>query len=235
MSERRKDGHTRGRGFAFGTALAVLLPGMALANDPLIPREACEPIFSVQTRNCSVQHVFSCEGGSLFRRETWQQDEAFTVEEMTARGLTQYLWHEHDGMIMDGILDQVKPYDLPAALDAGTHAYEGVSAFRTPFFLEPIPARFVGVLEATGESVTLDGVTFDVVEDKSRGMVNAVMIEGTYTLYVDRASGVAIEGPSTGTIFNVTMEDGGVPMKVIRPGEAGFGENVGLYDCGAVS
>lgn len=217
----------------WAVALACL-PGVVLASDPLIPREACTPVYSVQKRNCQVEHLFRCKTGDgvIFRGERWAQDEPLKVDERNVQGDTLREWVSGDGMSFDGFLKVFDPFDVPAAIASGQDSFHTVVSLRTKRFVEMLPVSFQGQVTHRGEILRLDGIRFHLFEIqgqiRTRPFAFQVKIDG----YYDMDTGASIWG--AGSIIEPGKEDqiGGEPIAVIRPDEPGFGENFGLYDCG---
>ena len=212
-------------------------PGLAIAQGYIPPLEQCEGLYSVQKRNCSVEHVYRCETerGTLIRKDRWQPDRPRWVATSDPEGNTVSTWGAANGFQIEGILENSDPISSSRLRDTGTDQFDQVIALRNPMFKDPLPSRFVGKIVLNGAELELDGVKFLVADVAFTVQVNALTSTTRGTAYLDAEQLVAITGAYAREQLGQVSESGGALAQVIHPGEPGYLVDQGRFDCGALS
>ena len=219
------------KAIAAASLALVLFPHASQAQD-IAPPEGCEAVLTVQSRECTVTNLFTCEGDTSIWEATYSAD-GF---DMLAQYSPDYIW-----------LDIAYPWEnsretfLEPAEDAPSMdelATSGVDTFRyTIHRVAPDEDRLLTVIGAdrlTGRTEVIDGVTLAVVDAEIQIIddTGAVEYASKGTQYLDTERGFFFAGVDT-----VTEPDGGetvynsTPVDFILPGEPGFGDIVPTQDC----
>lgn len=215
-------------------SLAAMLFPLASQAQDIAPPAGCEAVLTVQSRECSVTNIFTCEGDSSIWEATYSAD-GF---DMLAQYSPDYIW-----------LDIAYPWDgsretfLEPAEDAPSMdelAKSGVDTFRyTIHRVAPDEDRLLTVIGAdrlTGRTEVIDGVTLAVVEAEIQIIDDTGTVEyaSKGTQFLDTERGFFFAG-----VDRVQEPDGAetvydnTPVDFILPGEPGFGANVPTRDCTA--
>ncbi|MCB1340947.1 MAG: hypothetical protein KDK24_07765 [Pseudooceanicola sp.] len=219
-----------------GLVVALCLAGTpVLADLPLVP-EHCEALYSVQKRLCAVQHVYRCQAQAAVE---WllvdvKKDKSLEMETIDAEGNLLSVWTEKLGKRFFGYVLRADPVSYSTALSSGRDDHNSTFLFKYPVFLDPIPTRSTGHMVRTGETVVLDGVTFERFEAHNTLKFLNVSIEIEGDMFLDVATGAFIDGQKRADVYGMMVEEGH-PAQVIHPGEPGFLKNVAIYDCDATS
>jgi len=213
----------------FASPVAAQIAGTA--------REDCNPLYSVQKRNCKVEHVYRCETGQgvIWRKENYEPGDPLFVDILTDEGDLLEAWDETDGKVMQGIVENRDPVSLSELRGTGSDQFSQVLQMHFPMFVEPVIANVSGELIDMGETLEVDGVVFDHVRQTLSIQFNAMQMSGFEDWFVDRATGAIVFGMNRLESGAAGVTESGTPVQVIRPGEEGFLENRALYDCGSIS
>lgn len=235
-----RDGFAR-PGLALAATVAGLFcqaTGLLAQPVPGTERQACVPLYSIQKRDCVVEHIYRCdtEAGLFWRSEEFvEEDQDVMTEIRDPEG--NILWVEslEDGVMVSGILEMRNPVSISQALRTGSDLFDMTAAFQSPFFVDPIIAPYKGESVQNGEPITVDGLSFTPLRQNAEMQLNALTLTGYADLFVESEDGFFVYGEVLIDAGGSQMIQGGVPVQVIRPGEDGFLKNRGLYDCGFLS
>jgi hypothetical protein len=212
----------------------ILAPGPLLAQSRTfaVP-QGCTAYLTIQSRECSVSHHFTCEGDP----EGWQRRVDMDEDGVTYFGAIDFetQWMEsthvlagHSERLEDSPADRAS---FSALLSKGIDTYD----FQT-ISPEIGVQRFIGQDRLTGETEVIDGVTLDVTTYAIRALdANGVeMWRAEGREYISRDFRMFMSGVSTITTSGESWERNGTPMEFIFPGEPGFLSVSPIHDCGAV-
>lgn len=195
--------------------------------------DGCDAWVTVQHKDCSVEHNFTCEGDPAGVK----QRIAFDEEGMTYLGATddesQWLrsFHPlsgHSERLEDSPAD---PASFTELLETGIDTYD----FRT--LSDEIGAtRFVGQDTLTGRVVTIDGVTLEETQFNITAYDEAgnEMWSANGNEYIHRDWRMFQAGPGTVILPEETYEEDDSPVEYIFPGEPGFLSVNPKHGCGVV-
>ncbi|WP_425099564.1 hypothetical protein [Tropicibacter sp. S64] len=234
MSERRKDGHAQGRGFAFGAALAVLLPVMAQAGDVFVAPEGCTLDLTTQNRDCRVEHSWHCP--QIDADDVWRVVIDETGPVFVSRIDNQTQWVEsgppHDPAQWITQRPIADASNLDELLAGGLDTYD-FSQRRPGGMIERITGfdRIVGEVVIDGE--TLYQTEFYATYRDWQGTVlreleGREFVSGKHRrFFPGYVKEILPDGRET--------EWSRPPVEFIYPGEAGFAAMQPLYDCDVIS
>jgi hypothetical protein len=214
---------------AAATLLAV--PAGAQTFEP--PR-GCEVFLTVQSRQCSVSHVYRCpdapDGG--FAEAIFDSDGMSAV---VGYG-PSYQWQDSLYMWDNSREALVPPAEDP--IDIDELMAEGIDTFRfTMHRTAPGEDREITIVGAdmlTGEERTIDGVPLEVVQTQLQILTEdgAVEYNSRGVQYLSREKRLFFLGPEE------VYDEGGEgtpydnsPVDFIEPGEPGFASTLPLYEC----
>ena len=214
------------------TALALICLAAPAAAGDFRPPQGCTATLTVQSRGCSVEHIWTCEGeeqGLQWRGELDDQGLTY-VGQIDAE--TQWLqsYFPLSGARELLVLPAADPASFSTLMETGEDTYD--------FTLDTLegPQRVVGFDRLDERGVVIDGETLDRTAyavrktDAAGGLIYAA--EGFE--YVSKEFGRFFSG--AGTISGPTGPDydyDSRPVKFIRPGEPGFLSDRPLYGCAA--
>ncbi len=239
-TERTQAVHThRTHARTVGAGMLTLLVAIGLTATPAFSQIAatfslpagCEAWVTVQAKDCTVEHNFTCEGDPVGLKQRVTLDE----EGMTYLGATddesQWIrsFHPRSGhteQLEDNPRDRASLTEL---IETGIDTYD----FRT---LSPElgATRFVGQDSLTGRVVTIDGVTLE----ETQFNITAYAEDGTELWsaegneYISRDWRMFQAGPGTVTTPRETYEEDDSPVEYIFPGEPGFLSVNPKHGCG---
>lgn len=193
----------------------------------------CEAWVTVQAKDCTVEHNFTCEGDPEGLKQRITLDE----EGMTYFGATDFesqwvrSFHPRSGH-SEQLEDEPRdPASFSELIENGIDTYD----FRT--LSEEIGAtRFVGQDTLTGNVVTIDGVTLE----ETQFNITAYAEDGTEIWsaegneYIHREWRMFQAGPGKVTLPTETYEEDDSPVEYIFPGEPGFLSANPKHGCGLV-
>ena len=217
----------------FATCVMMSGPSYAQSTEVFTLPEGCEAWVTVQSKDCSVEHNFTCEGDA----DGVKQRIAMNERGMTYLGATdretQWLrsyhpFSNHSERLEDDPADRASLTEL---LEKGIDTYD----FRT--LSDEIGAtRFVGQDTLTGRVVSIDDVTLEETEYN----ITAYDEDGTELWssrgneYIHRDWRMFQAGPGTVTLPDETYEEDDSPVEFIFPGEPGFLSANPKHGCGVV-
>ncbi len=211
----------------------LLLAAPAAAQDTFNLPQGCEAYLTIQARDCSVSHHFTCEGDP----EGHQRRVDLTEEGMVYAGAidreTQWIESFH---VLSGHSERLEssPADrasMTELIATGTDTYD----FQT-LSAEIGPTRYAGQDRLTGETVTIDGVDLRQTEYE----ITATTPDGTFLWssegreYISDEFRMFISGTGTTTTSDETWESDGTPVEFIFPGEPGFLSSQPKHGCGVM-
>lgn len=241
-SGRKQAVHARGSDTQFNMAFALKFfvaaigtAGMVNAQETEVFSlpEGCDAWVTVQHKDCSVEHNFTCEGDPAGVK----QRVAFDEQGMTYLGATddesQWLRSFHP---LTGHFEQLEdspadPASFTELLETGIDTYD----FRT--LSDEIGAtRFVGQDSLTGRVVTIDGVTLEETQFNITAYDEAgnEMWSANGNEYIHREWRMFQAGPGTVILPEETYEEDDSPVEYIFPGEPGFMSVNPKHGCGVV-
>ena len=212
--------------------LAVLTASPVAAQDTFALPAGCEAYVTIQSRNCSVSHHFTCEGDPAGHQRRVDLNE----EGMTYVGVidaeTQWIqsFHvstQHSEVLREGPAD---PASFTELVGSGEDTYD----FYTDS--DEIGAtRYVGRDGLTGEVRVIDGIALRETEYS----IVAYGPEGTEEWrsfgneYISEDWRMFMSGRGTTITPGEEWESDDSPVEFIFPGEPGFLSANPKYDCGA--
>ena len=215
-----------------GLLTCLALPAAAQTDTFSLPA-GCEAFVTVQGKDCSVDHHFTCQGDPAGHKQRVSLDERGITYLGTTDDQTQWISSFHP---LSGHSERLedKPAD-PASfselLRDGRDSYD----FRT-LSEEVGTTRYVGEDRLTGRVVTIDDVTLQETEFE----ITAYDADGTEMWHTEGNEYVSsdwrmfLAGTGVTTTPDETFERDGSPMEFIYPGEPGFLSANPKYGCGAV-
>ena len=211
-------------------ALALLAAPAAAFEAP----EGCTGVLTVQSADCSVTHVFTCEADP----EGWRRKVDFDQDGPTGAVVVdgEYQWLESYGTDRRQRLGEAPdPSSLTTLFETGedTQDFEQVDIAAEE---GAGVSRLVGVDRLTGETLEIDGVPLERTEYYLRKFDPEGELEYAVTgqQYVSRELRLFFGGQS------VLQTDGRTvplpdsrPVNFYRPGDAGFFQDRPLHGCPA--
>ncbi|MDT0681585.1 hypothetical protein RM543_02720 [Roseicyclus sp. F158] len=215
--------------------LPALAPTPAPAQTPAVP-EGCEAVLSVQSQGCAATLYWRCESapeGTLFQA-TYGEEGARAVSVFDA----EFQWldsrHFADGAQEVLQLPAEDPASLSELLEEGRDSYEFIIEESGPGYEREIMHR--GFDQLTGNTREIDGEELLETEftatasDLGTGEVLYSVSGLQYVLEDERLFLLGTEVFEQG---GQTIESSLDPVRIRRPGEAGFGDVVPRYGCDA--
>ncbi len=213
------------------TALTMaLLTASPLAAQEFSLPQGCEGYVTVQSRGCTVSHLFRCEADP----EGHQHRAAFTQDGMTYVGRidAEAQWVE-SFLLRAGTVVTLGPTTTDSA-SLSTLLNDGRDTFDFETTAQGFaPVRHVGYDELTGGSVAIDGVellvtNFEITRFDSSGNQTSTT---TGSQFVSEEWGRFLSGISVQSSASGTVEMDRTPVDFIFPGEAGFLSSTPIHDC----
>lgn len=217
-------------------ALTLLLAAMAVpASGQTVEvfelPEGCEAFMTVQTQECSVDHMFTCEGDP----ETHQRRVSITENGVNYLGTideeTQWLESVHIGaghreQLSEEITDRASFTDL---VEQGIDTYDFTTESE-----EVGQRRYVGQDSLTGEQVTIDGVLLDETQYNitAYDADGEVLWSSEGNEYISQRHRLFFSGTSTITGPNGSFDSEDAPVEFLFAGETGFLSANPKYGCG---
>lgn len=217
---------------------AIVAPGMAAAQQgaTVTPPPGCTAFLTVQSRSCTVSHMWTCEGdpeGTHWRMSMDNEGPfylSFTDEEF--RWLLSY--ELRSGAQNTLIQPEEDPASITELFETGTDSMV-FSTIRETEGGQRVQRDYTGFDRLTGETVEIDGRTlnrtaFSYEYDLGNGPRR---VEGNQ--YVHEGWRMFFGGQEVTTLPSGETEEGDYsPMEFAEPGERGFLSATPLYDCGDI-
>ncbi|WP_071674290.1 hypothetical protein [Nioella nitratireducens] len=220
-------------GFAAAASLSAA-PAAAQQSNIVTPPPGCTAFLTVQSRSCTVSHMWTCEGDpeGTHWRMTMDQDGPFYLSftDSEFRWLLSYELRSGAQNVL------IEPEDDPASISelfaTGTDSmvfstiHESASGQRTQ-------RDYTGFDRLTGETVVVDGHTLNRTEFSYEYDLGDGPRRVQGHQYVTEEWNVFFGGQEVTTLPNgESEEDDYSPMDFAEPGEPGFLSATPLYDCG---
>lgn len=193
----------------------------------------CDAFLTVQSKDCSVDHHFVCEGDPEGHKQRVSLDEEGLTYLGSIDAETQWVqsFHPRSGHSERLAPSNPDPASLSDLIEKGVDTYD----FRT--LSDEIGAsRYVGMDQLTGRTVMIDGVTLEETEYQ----ITAYDADGNEMWaskgneYISRDWRMFLSGPGVVTAPSGTFEEDDSPMEFILPGEPGFLSANPKHGCGVV-
>jgi hypothetical protein len=193
----------------------------------------CSAWVTVQSKDCTVEHNFTCEGDPAGEKQRVALDE----QGMTYLGATddesQWLrsFHPRSGHSERLEDNPTDPASFSELIETGIDTYDFVTLSD-----ELGPTRFVGQDNLTGRVVTIDEVTLE----ETQYNITAYDADGNEMWsssgneYIHRDWRMFQAGPGTVTTPDGTYDEDDSPVEFIFPGEPGFMSANPKHGCGVV-
>ena len=214
-------------------AMALLTAGPALAADTFALPQGCDAFVTIQSRSCSVEHHFTCDGDpeGVKRRVSLNEDGLTYVgsTDREAQWLASYYpFTGHSEELEDAPAD---PASLGELLAKGVDTYD----FQTNS-AEIGTTRYVGQDRLTGQIVTIDGVALQQTEYQitAYGPDGSELWSSQGNEFVNADWRSFIGGTGTVTVPDGPFDKDDRPVEFIFPGEPGFLSANPKFDCGAI-
>ncbi|WP_412504982.1 hypothetical protein [Roseovarius sp. SYSU LYC5161] len=213
-------------------AVALAAPGLAQGQTFDLP-PGCEAFVTVQGKDCTVSHMFTCEDDPEGHTRRAELDEEMIT--YIGRVDSEAQWIEsfhlttrHTERLESSPADRASLTEL-LATDRDTWDFVTQSA-------EIGPTRYTGEDRLTGESMVIDGVTLlrTEYEITARGADGEELWRGQGREFVHPDWRVFLSGKSAYTTPDDSYEIDGTPVEFIFPGEPGFLSVNPKYGCGVV-
>lgn len=186
-------------------------------------RAACEAVLTVVKENCAVEHVFRCPGG-VQRSEVRQPGEpAYTVSHSRTPLTDWAVASPFEGYFV--LIPDMMPVVGLESLSAGTFPKQtGTATMWLPFFVDPFVGRIEAQLTMTNRELEIGGFGLIGLRQDAFMSFNQghFAIDGRAEGFVVEDLGVSFGGSSELEMFGATQVFHGDPVRLIRPGEAGF-------------
>lgn len=209
----------------------IAAPAAAQTVDVFELPAGCEAYLTIQTEDCSVDHIFTCEGDleGTQRRVSIGEDGVSYIGQIDAE--TQWiesvhLFSGHVERLSDEVTDRASISEL---IENGVDTYDFTTESE-----EIGQTRYVGQDSLTGRQVTIDGVTLDetqynIIAYDEDGEVKWSS-EGNE--YISQRFRMFLAGTSTITTGEGSFDTEDNPVEFIFEGEPGFLSANPKYGCG---
>ncbi len=217
----------------FGTAIALGLPQASAAQQTFALPQGCTAYVSIQSRDCSVTHHFTCETDpeGFQRRVDFDQDGPVFFSVIDAE--TQ--WVESFSP-RSGSTSRL----TPGAADPASFSDLMASGEDTFDFLTTSDVfggtRHVGADRLTGQVETIDGVVLQVTEFEAAAYDSGggLLYSSTGQQYVNADWGTFLAGTEVTDNGEEVFTSDGRPMAFDFPGDPGFLSTQPIYGCDVV-
>jgi hypothetical protein len=215
------------------TIAAILAgPGAAMGQTFDLP-QGCEAFVTVQGKDCTVSHMFTCaqdpEGHT--RRADLDEEMITYVGRVDSEAQWIESFHLTTGHTERLESNPADPASLTELLATERDTWDFVTQSA-----EIGPTRYTGEDRLTGQSVVIDGVTLLRTEYEivARDESGAELWRGQGREFVHPDWRVFLSGISEYTTPDDSFETDGSPVEFIFPGEPGFLSVNPKYGCGVV-
>lgn len=193
----------------------------------------CEAWVTVQSKDCTVEHNFICEGDAegLKQRVALDQDGMNYLGATDAESQWVRSFHPRSGHSERLEDDPRDPASISELIETGIDTYD----FRT-LSDEIGETRFVGQDSLTGRTVTIDGVALEETQyDITAYDANGTELwSSSGNEYISLEWRMFLAGPGTVTLPDDSYEEDDSPVEFIFPGEPGFLSANPKHGCGVV-
>ncbi len=217
------------------TLIAILatsaLPATAQTVETFDLPEGCTAYLTIQTEDCGVDHMFTCEGdaeGTQRRASIGENGLSYLgqIDSETQWVESFHIGSGHAERLSEEIEDRASISEL---VENGIDTYDFTTESE-----EIGQSRYVGFDSLTGNQITIDGVTLDETEYQ----ITAYDADGEVKWaskgneYISQRFNMFLAGNSEITTENGTFDSEGSPVEFIFEGEPGFLSANPKYGCG---
>ena len=216
----------------------AFLPFAAFADESgqLVPREQCQPLYTVQKRGCVAEHVLRCETpeGVIYRSEMIEDGALTDVEFADADFEFVSSWNIEGMNFILEMIDNRDPFSLSTLLAEGVDSVDQTALVDLQM-VAPREADFVGSAAVTGDVLTVDGSQVDSIAVVGSLDLGTMVWEISGAIFLDRTTQTLFNGPSEVSIEGYVEEIPGDPVRIFREGDPAFMKNITMFDCGEES
>lgn len=213
----------------------VLMPLAANADEvgQLVPRDQCQPLYTVQKNGCVAEHVLRCDtpDGVIYRSEMIEDGELTDVEFADADFEFVSSWNAEGLTFLLELTDNRDPFSLSTLLRDGVDQVDQTALVDLQF-VAPREAEFIGSAAMTGNVQTIDGSEIESIAVIGSLDLGSMVWEISGEMYLDVATQTLFNGPSTLEIDGFAEEIPGEPVRILREGDLGFMKDITLFGCG---
>ena len=213
--------------------LCLLLAAPVAAQETFTLPQGCDAYLTVQKRDCTVTHHFTCEGDPEGHQSRVDLTEEGLVYAGTIDAETQWISSFHAYTGHSEVLEQspVDPANMTELMRTGTDTYD----FRTLSDERGI-TRYAGQDRLTGEVVVIDGVALHRTEFQitayAPGGTPLWSSEGRE--FISEDFRMFLSGQSIVTAGGESWESDGTPVEFVFPDEPGFLSAAPKHGCGVM-
>lgn len=214
-------------------AFLLALAGPAAAQEPFPMPQGCEAFVTIQMRDCTVSHHFTCAGDPEGYQNRVDLDEDGITYSGTIDSEAQWIQsvHYRSGHAERLEQDPADPSSFSELLEAGIDTWDF-----TTLSDEIGPTRYVGEDRLTGEDVVIDGqrllrTEYQIVATAADG---TELWRGTGREFVHPEWRMFLSGQSTYITDGESFDSDSTPVEFIFPGEPGFLSRNPKHGCGMV-
>jgi len=209
----------------------VLIAAPVAAQDLFVLPEGCEAYVTIQSRECTVSHHFTCTGDPEGTQRRVDLGEEGLLYAGAIDAETQWIssWFPNTGHAERLEDSPADPASFSTLLATGEDSYDFVTLSD-----EIGPTRYVGRDALTGVTEVIDGVTLRQTEYAIRayGPDGTEEWRSKGNEWISEDFRMFISGTSTVTTPAETWDSDESPVEFIFPGEPGFLSANPKYDCG---
>lgn len=227
------------------TALAFVpltaLPGLAGAGgahkgpDP----QSCEPVYSVQLRECQALNIYRCaQGGETIVYQELIDPDSETMDAfVTPDGDVLYSVARGTGLGLHRVVDNRDPFSASTLMREGTDLVDQSLEIRLPLYSGVNVVQYSLRTEMRDEVVEIDGHRFA----RATGYPDleltpgGVRLTGSTEYYIDLENSIVFEGESVLELLGSREEFPTAPARIIAPGRSGKLPTEPFLDCGKLS
>ena len=207
------------------------LPAAAQTIETFDLPEGCDAYLTIQTEDCSVDHMFTCEGdaeGTQRRASIGENGLSYLgqIDSETQWIESVHISSGHAERLSDEVDD---PASFSELVENGIDTYDFTTESE-----EVGQTRYVGFDSLTGNQITIDGVLLDETEYNITAYDEAgdVKWSSKGNEYISQRYNMFLAGESEVTTENGTFDSKGGPVEFIYEGEPGFLSANPKYGCG---
>ncbi len=193
----------------------------------------CTAYLTIQMRNCTVSHHFTCADDPQGHQRRVDLDEAGMAYMGEIDSETQWISSFHPATGHSETLESrsANPASLTELINTGVNDYD----FQTQSG-EIGTTRYVGTDRLTGKTVTIDGVTLQQTEFTIRALNpdGSEQWRSAGNEFISAEWRMFLSGTSTVVNSDDTFTTDGTPMEFIMPGEPGFLSSSPKFGCNVV-
>ncbi|MEX0337660.1 MAG: hypothetical protein AB3N11_01330 [Arenibacterium sp.] len=178
-----------------------------------------------------LEHIYRCQDGAntYWHKEVTEAGGFKTIIRTT---------EDHDFILTHDsfygttrLIEIIEPASRKSLMADGVDVSEHIASSRFGLFAEPVPVRLTSEARLTGNRKDIDGVALVEARVTSTMAFNAVQVASSGLQYLDPETGAFLSGPISVQTGASVVDYPGAPVAIIKPGEPGFLEDKGRYDC----